>query len=35
MTVALMLGAFVASVAATFGGKLRDGVAAPVSPRRR
>ncbi|MDB5935672.1 MAG: hypothetical protein JWQ01_3016 [Massilia sp.] len=34
MTVALLLGAFVASMAATFGGKLRDGVAAPVATRR-
>jgi hypothetical protein len=29
MTVALLLGAFVASISATFGGSLRDGVAAP------
>lgn len=35
MTVALMLGAFVASLAATFGGKLRDDVPASVSARRR
>lgn len=35
MTVALLLGAFVASMAATFGGKPRDGVAAPLSPRTR
>jgi len=35
MTVALLLGAFVVSVGATFGGKLRDGVAAPRSLRPR
>ncbi|MDQ2988118.1 MAG: hypothetical protein M3R60_03330, partial [Pseudomonadota bacterium] len=35
MTVALLLGAFVASIGATFGGKLRDGVAAPRLPRSR
>lgn len=35
ITVALLLGTFVASMAATFGGKLRDGVAAPQSPRNR
>jgi hypothetical protein len=34
MTVALLLGAFVASMAATFGGKLRDNVAAPLAGRR-
>ena len=34
MTVALLLGAFVASIGATFGGKLRDGVAAPRSSLR-
>lgn len=32
MTVALLLGALVASIGATFGGKLRDGVAAPRLP---
>lgn len=35
MTVALMLGAFVASLAATFGGALRDDVPKPLSARRR
>jgi hypothetical protein len=35
MTVALMLGAFVASLAATFGGKLRDDVPKPLAARRR
>jgi hypothetical protein len=35
MTVALMLGAFVASLAATFGGKLRDDVPMTLSARRR
>jgi hypothetical protein len=35
MTVALMLGAFVASLAATFGGKLRDDVPTALSARRR
>jgi hypothetical protein len=35
MTVALMLGAFVASLAATFGGKLRDDVPKPLAVRRR
>jgi hypothetical protein len=35
MTVALLLGALVASIGATFGGKLRDGVAAPRLPRSR
>lgn len=34
MTVALLLGAFVASMAATFGGKLRDDGAAPTARRR-
>jgi hypothetical protein len=35
MTVALMLGAFVASLAATFGGQLRDDVPKPLAARRR
>jgi hypothetical protein len=35
MTVALLLGAFVASMAATFGGRLRDDVARPLSARTR
>ena len=35
MTVALMLGAFVASLAATFGGKLRDATPVSLSVRRR
>ncbi|MDL2354087.1 MAG: hypothetical protein QFF03_02390 [Pseudomonadota bacterium] len=35
MTVALMLGAFVASLCATYGGKLRDDVRAPLAARRR
>ena len=35
MTVALMLGAFVASLAATYGGKLRDDVPVTASIRRR
>lgn len=35
MTVAMMLGAFVASLAATFGGRLRDGVVAPLAARTR
>lgn len=35
MTVAMMLGAFVASLAATFGGKLRDKVIAPLTHRTR
>jgi hypothetical protein len=35
MTVALLLGAFVASLAATFGGKLRDDVPMTLSARRR
>lgn len=35
MTVALMLGAFVASLAATFGGSLRDGVPKTMPARRR
>ncbi len=34
MTVALLLGAFVASMAATFGGRLRDNVARPLAGRR-
>jgi hypothetical protein len=35
MTAALLLGAFVASLCATFGGKLRDGIAAPRSVLNR
>jgi hypothetical protein len=35
MTVALLLGAFVASIAATFGGRMRDNVATPVPVRTR
>ncbi len=35
MTVALLLGAFVAAMAATFGGKLRGDGAAPLAMRRR
>jgi hypothetical protein len=35
MTVAMLLGAFVASLAATFGGRLRDDVAAPLAARTR
>ena len=35
MTVALMLGAFIASLAATFGGRLRDDVSKPLAARRR
>jgi hypothetical protein len=35
MTVALMLGAFVASLAATFGGALRDDMPKTLSARRR
>lgn len=35
MTVALMLGAFVASLAATFGGRLRDDVSRRSAVRRR
>ena len=35
MTVALLLGAFVAAMAATFGGKMRDDGATPLTTRRR
>ena len=35
LTVSLLLGAFVASLAATFGGRLRDGVAHVTSPLHR
>jgi hypothetical protein len=35
MTVALLLGAFVASIAATFGGRMRDDVPRPLSMRSR
>jgi hypothetical protein len=35
MTVALLLGAFVAGIAATFGGRMRDNVATPVPVRTR
>jgi hypothetical protein len=35
MTVAMLLGAFVAAMAATFGGKMRGDGAAPLAMRRR